>query len=50
MDEIYDECSVMFTYASEWVESLSKDDLLSLSITLYPTVPHYGWKFIVQAH
>ena len=32
---IYDEHSTMVNYASEWVESLSRDDLLSLSILLW---------------
>ena len=32
---VHDEHNVMENYASEWVESLSKDDLLSLSIVLW---------------
>ena len=33
--EDYNELSAMASYASEWVESLSRDDLLSLSILLW---------------
>ena len=34
-ERIYDEHSAMANYALEWVESLSRDDLLSLSILLW---------------
>ena len=33
--EDFDELSTMASFASEWVESLSRDDLLSLSVLLW---------------
>ena len=35
VDEDYNKLGVMANYASEWVQSLSRDDLLSLSILLW---------------
>ena len=34
-DEEYDEMSAIHIHATEWVESLSRDDLLSLAILLW---------------